>query len=236
MENELYKVNCNTGERTALYPITTLENVVNRCTGETLDAILQRYNHILLPFKDNSKSLTRKQVPGYLRRRGLWITYRSCKGTPVTEWYNSDDFTDKAWGNQCNWVQLVYKDLVLELIKQSTAWYKNTKKSITGDIKSLFHWYETSKSFLNNQENNLIPLDTIAIIEETSQFYIQGMLIGVSSKDFEALKERVEACEKNKVDKEEGKGLSTCDFTKELKDKLEQLLPYTIEELDKILT
>lgn len=120
----LYQKNCNTGGHSKLYPVTTLEKVINESTGESLDQILQKYNHIWLPFKGNSKALTRQQVPANLRRRGLWITYISCAGKTVTEWYDANDYSDKAWGNNENWVQYTDKATIEKMVKESISWYK----------------------------------------------------------------------------------------------------------------
>ena len=144
-------------------------------------------------------------------------------------------------------------------------------------IKDLFHWYESTVSFLTHKKLGLIPLDSIAFIGQTGQLYVQEQLIGVSTEEFECLKLAVTRIQKilgddgtgetldklqtiisflegytkddklkdilnkfkkdleDKVDKVEGKGLSTNDFTNELKDKLEELEPIEDNELNNIL-
>lgn len=124
MEEQLIKKDCNTGEYGNVYPVTTLQAIKDLSTGETLNRKLEEFNHIYLPFKDNSKTLTRQQIPDNLRRRGLWITYISCKGNTVTEWYNSDDFSNKAWGDNKNWVPYFNKELVREVLGELLSWYK----------------------------------------------------------------------------------------------------------------
>lgn len=124
MEEQLIKKDCNTGEYEDIYPVTTLPAIKDLRTGNTLDRKLEEFNHIYLPFKDNSKTLTRQQIPDNLRRRGLWITYISCKGNTVTEWYNSDDFSNKAWGDNKNWVPYLNKELVRGVLGELLSWYK----------------------------------------------------------------------------------------------------------------
>lgn len=124
MAEQLIQKDCAKGTYKDMYPITTLSAIKDLSTGKTLDKILEEYNHLYLPFKDNSKALTRQQVPPRLRRRGLWITYVSCKGRVVTEWYNSDDFSNKAWGNNENWVSYLNKELVKDTLNELLAWYK----------------------------------------------------------------------------------------------------------------
>lgn len=276
MNTQLYKKNCNTGQSDRVYPLTIIENVINESTGETLDQILQQYNHIWLPFKGNSKTLTRQQVPDKLRRRGLWITYKSCAGKTTTEWYNSDYIDNTNWGKNDYWVQIVDTETINNVSKALVEWYKYTDKNeVHGNVKNLFHWYGSTAAFVTHKNQGLIPLDSIAFLH-TGQVYVQGNLIGVSSEDFAELKKSVTKIENifsdegtgdvfdelnkvinilkgytekdnlktiidslqlNKVDKEEGKGLSTNDFTNDLKNKLDSLSSIeaiTAEELDEI--
>lgn len=124
MQEQLIKKNCTSGAYENIYPITSLSSVVDTDTGETLDKVLEKYNHIYLPFKDNSKTFTRQQVPANLRRQGLWITYISCKGNTITEWYDNDDFSDKAWGDSKNWVPYMNKEVIKSMIDDILSWYK----------------------------------------------------------------------------------------------------------------
>lgn len=124
MAEQLIQKNCTTGEYKDMYPITTLSAIKDLSTGKTLDEILEKCNHIYLPFKDNSKTYTRLQVPNNLRRKGLWVTYTSCKGNTITEWYNSDDFSNKAWGDSKNWVPYLNKEVVKSVLNDALAWYK----------------------------------------------------------------------------------------------------------------
>ena len=124
MKAQLYEKNCHSGQSNPLYPVTTLEQVRDQESGKTLDQILQECNHIYLPFKGNSKALTRQQIPAKLRRRGLWITYISCAGKTTTEWYNSSNYSDKAWGDNNNWVKYSDLDAVKEMLSEVVTWYK----------------------------------------------------------------------------------------------------------------
>ncbi len=124
MAEQLIQKDCTTGEYKDLYPITSLGAIKDLSTGKTLDTILEEFNHIYLPFKDNSKTLTRQQVPNRLRRKGLWITYESCQGNVITEWYNSDDFSNKAWGDSANWIPYLNKEVVKGVLNEILSWYR----------------------------------------------------------------------------------------------------------------
>lgn len=121
---QLLKKDCQTGQYSKIYPVTSLQQIKDLSTGKTLDEILAQYNHIYLDFIGNSKALTRQQVPMNQRRRGLYITYVSCAGNTITEWYNSDDFSNKAWGDNANWVRALDQDKVQEMIDEVKLWYK----------------------------------------------------------------------------------------------------------------
>lgn len=123
MEEKLIKKNCKTGEYEGIYPITSLSAVIDPDTGESLDQIINKYNHIFLPFIDNSKALTRKQVPSELRRKGLWVTYISCKGNAITEWFKGDDLSDSAWEDSSNWVPYINDELLRDMVNNILSWY-----------------------------------------------------------------------------------------------------------------
>lgn len=124
MVEQLIKKDCTTGEYEHMYPVTTLSAIKDPNTGETLDRTLEEFNHIYLPFKENSKKLTRLQVPDKFRRKGLWITYISCQDNVITEWYDSDDFSNESWEDSKNWVPYLNKEVIKLILTNALAWYK----------------------------------------------------------------------------------------------------------------
>lgn len=124
MAEQLIQKNCSTGEYQDINPNTTFDAITDLNTGRTLDEVLEDYNHLYLQFKDNSKAATRLQVPVKYRRKGLWITYTSCQNNVVTEYYNSDDYSDKAWKDNCNWVSYLDKNKIDAVVKEYLTWYK----------------------------------------------------------------------------------------------------------------
>lgn len=121
---QLIKKNCTTGEYENITPITSLQAIIDSETGESLETIISKYNHIQVPYLNNSKYNTRIQIPNKLRRKGLWITYISCDNEVITEWYNSDSFNNKEWGDSKNWVSYLDHTVVSNLLKKLMAWYK----------------------------------------------------------------------------------------------------------------
>lgn len=124
MKEQLIKKDCQSKEYSNIYPITSLQSVIDPETGKSLDLIIESCNHYYLPFKDNRRSSTRLQVPSSLRRTGLFITYESCKGEVITEYYNYDDFSDRFWSCGDNWVRVFDKNMAEALVKSIYSWYK----------------------------------------------------------------------------------------------------------------
>lgn len=104
-----------------IFPIVPLEAVIDSSTNTALDKVLQAYNHIYLPFIGNSRQATRLQIPFKSRRRGLYITYESCKGRVITEYYIGSSLEDNSWKEKINWVQV---DGLDNLIDTEIFWYK----------------------------------------------------------------------------------------------------------------
>lgn len=121
---QLIKKNCETGEYSNIFPVTSITAIKNLKTGKCLDEILEEINHLYLPFKDNSRLFTRQQVPDNMRRKGLWITYVSCKNKVITEYYNSTDYSNKAWGDSSNWIKYIDESIITEAVEKKLAWYK----------------------------------------------------------------------------------------------------------------
>lgn len=113
---QLIQKNCNTGEYESIFPSTSIDSVIDPVTGESLKSLVSNFNHLYLPFIKNSRQLTRLSIPKNFRKKGLWITYRSCKGNVVTEYYNSDNMSDEEWRQDKNWTKLS-SDLSDEIMK-----------------------------------------------------------------------------------------------------------------------
>lgn len=85
-----------------IFPKTFLDAVRDRQTGETLTDILAGFNMYYLPYAGSKKD-TRLQVPKFLRRKGLIITYVTYDSVIVTEGYKQDSIDDITWGIDSSW-------------------------------------------------------------------------------------------------------------------------------------
>lgn len=164
MNEQLIKKDCVTGIYDNIYPITVIQAIKDNYSDKGLDEILNSINHIYLPFTDYSKTLTRIQVPNELRRKGLFITYESCKGTIITEFYNYDDFEDSAWGDDNNWTLYDIPDLtqaleeVTAIAKQVNEQQNELKESLSKATDEVNKTVEGLKSSVG-ASNGIAPLD-----------------------------------------------------------------------------
>lgn len=101
MSNQLVKRDYLEGYR-KVFPKTFIDAIKDRDSGMSLAEILQGFNMYFLSYNGN-KALTRCSIPKSLRKEGLWITYVLYDHTVITEWYNSDNIEDEAFGSDDNW-------------------------------------------------------------------------------------------------------------------------------------
>lgn len=120
-----------------IYPIVYIDGITDPDTGETLDEILEKYNHIYIEWLGNFQDSLVK-VPAKLRREGLYITY-NVEGESYTYYYNSTDYSDNAWSNLDNWKK---QSLSLEDIEAEAEAYEapiaTADVEIIGENKMLF--------------------------------------------------------------------------------------------------
>lgn len=86
-----------------IYPITTIDNVIDDNTNINLREILNLFNHINLG-NQATINAARICVPNALRKRGLYVTY-IVAGTIYTDIFigNEYDTDDDSFVKQCYW-------------------------------------------------------------------------------------------------------------------------------------
>lgn len=123
MSTQLTRHDCVTGAHVPFFPDTTIDRITDS-SGKPLSKILSECNHIVVPFTNNSIRDTRLQVPVALRRKGLWITYVTCQGTVVTEFYNHELTDVNSWVNPNNWVNHLNECIIKREVNKVLSWYK----------------------------------------------------------------------------------------------------------------
>lgn len=99
---QLIKQSSHEGTYEKVFPKTFLDAVKDKKTGLSLTDILSGFNMYFLSYTGSVES-TRLQVPPYLRKTGLWVTYVKYDKTVITEWYAGEDVSDEAWKLDSNW-------------------------------------------------------------------------------------------------------------------------------------
>lgn len=102
---QLIKKNNQEGRYNDIFPKTFLDAVRDRQSGMLLSDILAGFNMYFLPYVGSKKD-TRLQVPEFLRRKGLIITYVTYDNTIITERYKQEAIDDITWGDDNSWDNL----------------------------------------------------------------------------------------------------------------------------------
>ncbi len=92
-------------------PLVDIESIHSKLSNTSLDALLSLFNHVKCEWKGTVAD-TRRTVPLFLRRSGLFITYNN--GTKyITEFFIGDNINDEnAWIEDSNWADVPDKDYI----------------------------------------------------------------------------------------------------------------------------
>lgn len=92
-------------------PLVDIESIRSKLSDTSLDALLSIFNHIKCEWKGTTID-TRKSVPLFLRKSGLFITYNN--GTKyITEFFIGNNINDEdAWIENSNWADVPDKDYI----------------------------------------------------------------------------------------------------------------------------
>lgn len=100
---QLDKLAKDKNERFPIYPLTYIQAVYDARTKERLDSILWKCNNVYLPWMGSAGD-TRIQLPFWMRRKGIIITYKNLEDETITEKLTydlciADDFfrLDSSW-------------------------------------------------------------------------------------------------------------------------------------------
>lgn len=91
-------------------PLVSIEDIYSKHSDTSLEALISLFNHVKCEWK-GSVADTRRTVPSFLRRSGLFITYNN--GTKyITEFFNAgtDQVTTEGWVKDSNWTSVLDED------------------------------------------------------------------------------------------------------------------------------
>lgn len=87
-------------------PLVSIEDIYSKLSDTPLEALVSLFNHVKCEWK-GSVADTRRTVPLFLRRSGLFITYNN--GTKyITEFFSAgtDQITTEGWIKDSNWISV----------------------------------------------------------------------------------------------------------------------------------
>lgn len=108
-DKQLYeKLNQNNYDK--VFPITYLQNILDKDTNNNLTVVLSRFNHLWIPYQ-GTRVNTRKAVPAIFRRNSLTISYYDAEhNISVTESYigsNMQAGVEASWVSDDNWTKIL---------------------------------------------------------------------------------------------------------------------------------
>lgn len=93
-----------------VFPITYLQNILDKDTNNNLTVVLSRFNHLWVPYQ-GTRVNTRKAVPAIFRRNSLTISYYDAEhNISVTESYigsNMQAGVEASWVSDDNWTKIL---------------------------------------------------------------------------------------------------------------------------------
>lgn len=133
---QLDKLAKDKNERFPIYPLTYIQAVYDARTKERLDSILWKCNNVYLPWM-GSVGDTRIQLPFWMRRKGIYITYKDLDGNVITErCINDDCVADHIFRKDENWI-LIGDDAINPKVYFNRYGYNVTVFGLKGGVHTL---------------------------------------------------------------------------------------------------
>lgn len=117
-------------------PLVSIEDIYSKLSDTPLEALVSLFNHVKCEWK-GSVADTRRTVPLFLRRSGLFITYNN-GAKYVTEFFSAgaDQITTEGWVKDSNWTSVPDEDYISAGVKPGvgTIGYEQ----LNDNLKQLF--------------------------------------------------------------------------------------------------
>lgn len=131
-------------------PLVAIEDIYSKLSDTPLEALVSLYNHVKCEWK-GSVADTRRTVPLFLRRSGLFITYNN--GTKyITEFFSAgtDQITTEGWVKDSNWTSVPDEDYISAGVKPGvgTIGYEQ----LSDNLKQLFREKVSVTNFPDDED------------------------------------------------------------------------------------
>lgn len=157
-------------------PSVDIESIHSKLSDTSLDALLSIFNHIKCEWKGTTID-TRKSVPLFLRKSGLFITYNN--GTKyITEFFIGNNINDEnAWIENSNWADVPDKDYIAAGIVPGVG--SIGYEQLNNNLKELFNTKVNVTNFPDEEDicstDNLLKFKDREV--DASNFQSKGYVI-----------------------------------------------------------
>ena len=157
-------------------PSVDIESIHSKLSDTSLDALLSIFNHIKCEWK-GSVADTRRTVPLFLRRSGLFITYNN--GTKyITEFFIGNNINDEnAWIENSNWADVPDKDYIAAGVVPGVG--SIGYEQLNDNLKELFNTKVSVTNFPDKEDicstDNLLKFKDREV--DASNFQSKGYVI-----------------------------------------------------------
>lgn len=158
-------------------PLVAIEDIYSKLSDTPLEALVSLYNHVQCEWK-GSVADTRRTIPLFLRRSGLFITYNNGKKY-VTELFSAgtDQITTEGWVKDSNWTSVPDEDYISAGVKPGvgTIGYEQ----LNNDLKHLFREKVNVTNYPDDED--IVSIDNLLKfgnrIVDATKFQTKGYVI-----------------------------------------------------------
>ena len=161
----------------AVSPLVSIEDIYSKLSDTPLEALVSLFNHVKCEWK-GSVADTRRTVPLFLRRSGLFITYNN--GTKyITEFFSAgiDQINTEDWVKDSNWTPVPDEDYISAGVKPGvgTIGYEQ----LNDNLKQLFREKVNVTNFPDNED--IVSVDNMLKLKDreadAANFQSKGYVI-----------------------------------------------------------
>ena len=158
-------------------PLVSIEDIYSKPSDTPLEALVSLFNHVKCEWK-GSVADTRRTVPLFLRRSGLFITYNN--GTKyITEFFSAgvDQITTEGWVKDSNWTFVPDEDYISAGVKPGVG--SIGYEQLNDNLKQLFREKVNVTNFPDDEDiasvDNMLKLKDREV--DAAKFQSKGYVI-----------------------------------------------------------
>lgn len=158
-------------------PLVSIEDIYSKLSDTPLEALVSLFNHVKCEWK-GSVADTRRTVPLFLRRSGLFITYNN--GTKyITEFFSAgtDQITTEGWVKDSNWTSVPDEDYISAGVKPGVG--SIGYEQLNDNLKQLFREKVNVTNFPDDEDiasvDNMLKLKDREV--DATNFQSKGYVI-----------------------------------------------------------